>query len=261
MLSKIFKPEHAYDLVRLGGDYDGGYLVEKNSIENSESLITLGLGYEWTFEKDYYKKYKKPITCYDHTVNYSSVKKVSRQALIKGIFKFFKPKHFLRKNFFSNFIKSVFLYRDYKNLFCGEVQHHVVRVGPGTGPGNKGINFSEIIKKNDKLPCYLKVDIEASEYRILDEILNAQNKFTGIAIEFHDVDLHLNQIEKFIKSLDMTLVHLHPMNQALVVNGIPIQIELTFSKNPKKISEEPQIPHPLDMAGNPTFDNIELKFK
>ena len=261
MLPKIFRPEHGYDLIRLGGDYDGGYLVEKNSVESSESLITLGLGYEWTFEKDYYKKYKKPITCYDHTVNYSSVKKVSRQALIRGICNFFKPKYFLKKNFFSNFIKNIFLYKDYKNLFCNEVQHHVVRVGPGTGPGNKNINFSEIIKKNNKLPCYLKVDIEASEYRILDEILNTQNKFMGIAIEFHDVDLHLDKIQMFIKSLDMTLVHIHPMNQALEVNGIPIQIELTFSKNPKKISEEPQIPHRLDMAGNPTFENIELKFK
>ena len=34
-------------------------LVEKNSIENSKSLITLGLGYEWTFEKDYYEFYKR----------------------------------------------------------------------------------------------------------------------------------------------------------------------------------------------------------
>ena len=52
MLPNFLKPKHEYDLIRLGGDYDGGYLVEKNSIENSKSLITLGLGYEWTFEKD-----------------------------------------------------------------------------------------------------------------------------------------------------------------------------------------------------------------
>ena len=54
MLPKYFKPEKEYDLTRLGQDNDGGYLVEKKSIENSKSLITLGLGYDWSFEKDYY---------------------------------------------------------------------------------------------------------------------------------------------------------------------------------------------------------------
>ena len=76
MLPKYFKPEKEYDLTRLGQDNDGGYLVEKKSIENSKSLITLGLGYDWSFEKDYYNFTKNPIFCYDHTVNYSSVKKL-----------------------------------------------------------------------------------------------------------------------------------------------------------------------------------------
>ena len=79
MLPKEFKPKYEYDLIRLGGNFDGGYLVERNSIQNSKSLITLGLGYEWRFEKEYYNLYKKPIDCYDHTVNYSSVKKLSRK--------------------------------------------------------------------------------------------------------------------------------------------------------------------------------------
>ena len=33
--------QNIYDLIRLGGNFDGGYLVE-NSIQNSKSLITLG---------------------------------------------------------------------------------------------------------------------------------------------------------------------------------------------------------------------------
>ena len=106
-----------------------------------------------------------------------------------------------------------------------------------------------------------KIDIETSEYRILDELIENQEKFTGIAIEFHDVDLHLDKILKFITSLNMTLVHIHPMNQALTVNGTPIQIELSFAKNPKKIGENTKIPHPLDMPGDPSFEDIPLKFE
>ena len=37
MLPKIFKPKYEYDLIRLGKDNDGGYLVEKESIFKSKS--------------------------------------------------------------------------------------------------------------------------------------------------------------------------------------------------------------------------------
>ncbi len=261
MLPLVFKPKHEYDLIRLGGNFDGGYLVEKSSIEKSQSLITLGLGYEWRFEKEYKKKFNKPIHCYDHTVNYSTIKKLSRKILLSTLIRIFKPKYLFKKGFFSNQIASIFLYKDYKNLFTGNAFHYTKRVGPGHGPGSEGINLEDILKSDITSPHYLKVDIETSEYRILDEILKYQEKFSGIAIEFHDVDLHLEKIENFIKSLNMTLVHIHPMNQALVVNNIPTQIELTFSKNPVKINDISKLPHRLDMPGNPSFQEIELKFQ
>ena len=261
MLPKEFKPKYEYDLIRLGGNFDGGYLVERNSIQNSKSLITLGLGYEWRFEKEYYNLYKKPIDCYDHTVNYSSVKKLSRKFLASGLIRIFKPKYFTKKNFFKELKEKIFMFKDYKNLFQNDVKHIVKRVGPGFGPGSEGISLKDILKKNDRLPCFIKIDIETSEYRILEELIENQEKFTGIAIEFHDVDLHLDKILKFITSLNMTLVHIHPMNQALTVNGTPIQIELSFAKNPKKIGETSKIPHPLDMPGDPSFEDIPLKFE
>lgn len=261
MLPLTFRPKHEFDLIRLGGDFDGGYLVERNSIERSESLLTLGLGYEWRFEEDYKEKFGKPIHCYDHTVNYSSVKKLSRKILMSSIFRFFKPKYFMKKNFIKDQISSIFIYKDYKKLFQNNVIHITKRVGPGHGPGSSGITLDKILKNGLKAPHYLKVDIETAEYRILDEIVENQNSFSGIAIEFHDVDLHLQKIENFIKSLNMTLVHIHPMNQAIVVNDIPTQVELTFSKDPIVINERYKIPHKLDMPGNPFFNEVELKFQ
>ena len=35
MLPKNFKPKKNYDLIRLGKNNDGGYLVEKNSIKKT----------------------------------------------------------------------------------------------------------------------------------------------------------------------------------------------------------------------------------
>lgn len=259
MLPKCFKPEKEYSLIRLGQDNDGGYLVEKESIENSMSLITLGLGYDWTFEKDYFKYKKNPIFCYDHTINYSAVKKKSRSYIASYLFRIFKPKYLLKKNFTKNLIKNIFLYRDYKKTFSTYAKHVESRIGSG----NRSVSLNQIIEdRNNIMPAFLKIDIEGSEYRIIDQIIAHQNKFTGIAIELHDVDLHLDKIKNFIKNLNMTLVHIHPQNPAFVTDqNIPTQIELTFARNPKSIGPVAKIPHFLDQPANPDFDEIELKFE
>ena len=75
MLPKIFKPENEYDLIRLGQDNDGGYLIEKNSLSEAKSLISFGLSYDWSFEKKFFSIKGCPIHCYDPTIKYSSIKK------------------------------------------------------------------------------------------------------------------------------------------------------------------------------------------
>ena len=44
---KILKPQNNYDLIRIGRDNDGGYLVEKKSLENSLVSCT----YRWSSSK------------------------------------------------------------------------------------------------------------------------------------------------------------------------------------------------------------------
>ena len=56
MIPKYLKPKKEYDLIRLGKDNDGGYLVENGSMNNAKALLTVGLGYDWSFEKDFSQK-------------------------------------------------------------------------------------------------------------------------------------------------------------------------------------------------------------
>ena len=63
MLPKQFKPKHKYNLIRIGRNNDGGYLVEKNSISKSNSLVSFGIGLDWSFEKDFFNYRKIPIHC------------------------------------------------------------------------------------------------------------------------------------------------------------------------------------------------------
>ena len=48
MLPKRFKPAGTFELIRLGGDHDGGYLVDPKSIQESSSLLALGIGRNWS---------------------------------------------------------------------------------------------------------------------------------------------------------------------------------------------------------------------
>ena len=70
MLPQFLNIKKNYELVRFGKDNDGGYLIEKNSILNSEILISVGISWDYSFEEDYLTKINKKVYCYDHTLNF-----------------------------------------------------------------------------------------------------------------------------------------------------------------------------------------------
>lgn len=256
MLPKKFKPKHKYNLIRIGGNNDGGYLVEKDSISKSNSLVSFGIGFNWSFEKDFLNYRKIPIHCYDHTIKYSYIKKFSRNSL----FSLLKTSMW-NSNSFKELQKNIFLYKDYKNFFRGETVHFRSAIGIGF----KRIRLKEIFDRIKYSPIFLKIDIEGSEYRILDEIIELQNFICGLVIEFHDIDLHEDKILNFINNFKLKLVHVHGQNpggvQYLTDLGDPTQLEMTFSNVENFLDINPQIPHNLDQRSDSRFEEIKLFFK
>ena len=98
--------------------------------------------------------------------------------------------------------------------------------------------------------------------RILNQILENENKIMGLVIEFHDIDLHIDKIKSFINKSRLTLVHFHSNNYGDVDNsGNPKLIELTFSKNPSIISKgSPILPNKIDSPNNPFEKDIIVNF-
>ena len=68
-LPKFFAFNHANDLVRIGKDYDGGYLVSKSDIEKSDVLIGLGISDDWSFEEDFLSLKNIEVYAYDASVS------------------------------------------------------------------------------------------------------------------------------------------------------------------------------------------------
>ncbi|MGB3617293.1 MAG: hypothetical protein WBA12_04190 [Catalinimonas sp.] len=250
MLPKIFEPVHRTDLIRLGQKYDGGYLVATNSVMNTERLISLGVQFDWSFERDFRRLKYVPLEAYDHTVT-------PREAaiyLMKGTLN-----TLLEPRRITNLLKRVGAVLDYRFFFRDTARHHLKMVGYDL-PG--GTSLTSIVRQFPGERLFLKVDIEGWEYRILDEIVACADQLEGLAMELHDVDIHHARLEAFVRALPLSLVHVHANNHGGVDGrGDPVVLEMTFSRLPPSTQAEfVPLPHSRDQPNDPTLPEVELQF-
>lgn len=249
-LPKTFFGYSANDLIRLGRDGDGGYLVSKSDVYSSKFLITFGVGDDWSFEEDFISINDVPIFAYDASVNNAYFFK----KFILSIFKISRPRIAI------HWLKTII---SYNRFFSKKNVRHIQKfVGIDTLDGVY-CTFEEVVKDlyvEEKI--FVKIDIEGSEYRLLDELVQYQDKLSGLVIEFHDLDLHLNTVESFIQNFDLSLVHVHANNGSPIrkKDSLPLVIELTFSQS-RQHFEEFILPHRLDQANDKNLPEIELIFE
>jgi hypothetical protein len=239
-LNKIFSPSAKYKLIRLGKNNDGGYLVGENSILQSNYLISFGLDLDWSFEKSFKKK-NINILCFDDKLSYRFILKKILKQIISNFWNInYKDLIFL--------IKKLIEFYNFKKILNFK---------------KKRITYGDVLKITNGIDnIFFKIDIEGSEYRILDELIEIKNKINGIVIEFHDVHLHQVKIQHFIKNIGLELIHIHPNNyQGLDQFGNPYLLELTFEKKPIVLNKKNILPHEHDMKNNPYIDDINLTFQ
>jgi len=68
VLPNFFKPFSSSGLIRIGKDNDGGYLIENNSMLETDMLITLGIDHDWSFEEEFFSITNCVIQSYDGSV-------------------------------------------------------------------------------------------------------------------------------------------------------------------------------------------------
>jgi len=64
-----FNPYRCDDLIRLGRNFDGGYLVSRQDILASDILVSMGINDDWSFEKDFIKLNACGLYAYDASVS------------------------------------------------------------------------------------------------------------------------------------------------------------------------------------------------
>jgi hypothetical protein len=256
MLKNFLKPSHETDLIRFGNNWDGGYLIPKDVVYKTKYLISFGVGYDWSFEKDFNVANKDlKVLCFDHTVN----KRFWYKYTIIAIFDFIRS--FKQR-------KKIFRYFEYKKFFNNINRFHfqkkVVDVARNKSNQISIKNLSKIIKNN----IFLKIDIENDEWRILGQIRYFK-KLLGLVIELHNIDLHSKLLHSFLKKNKyLKIVHIHSNNMGgISCSKDPLVIELTLlninlSKNYKAVKKNiPFKKHKFDFKNDKFRDEIKIKFK
>lgn len=248
-LPKELQPSSCRTLKRIGKDFDGGYVIDSRNIQISDSLIGLGMNDDWSFEEHFTDLHKIPTYIFDGTVGQSRFIK----NLILSIIRIDNISLFL------HWIKTIFKY----HFFFNSTRKHI-RLLVDEIKGKEFISFEDLIKKyfiEEDKKVFLKIDIEGSEYRLLDHLVQISDKISGMVIEFHDVDLHIDKIIKFTNNFSLKLCHVHVNNYGGVNKfDVPLAIECTYSSSSFNNSRDASCPNEIDMPNNPLSQDLQIIF-
>jgi hypothetical protein len=261
------RPIEYVGLERIGAMADGGYVVDGRLIDSATVILSLGLGYEWTFDE--------------------AVRGRNPNAVIIGVDPTIQPSMFTRMYLLSSakvvlygllgrsgkvqkHQRKVNLAQQYARLFRGSIRHIRKMVSAFDGPND--ISFPTLVGMVGAVPnlgLVVKMDIEGSEYDVIPSICERQHLVSMLTAEFHDVTTQPDRFNHGIAQLleHFRIVHIHGNNYAPYSAELdfPDVVEITF------IHKElcPPLCQPstkrypdalLDVPNNPEKDDYELRF-
>jgi hypothetical protein len=266
-----YRPVEVDDLIRLGRDCDGGYVISKRQIEKTDILLSFGISTDWSFEADFEKRKRIKIYAYDYSVSKECKRPEIRDNLGCMIGSFFV----LRRSRVKEYWKKISGIRQELNLLYGYFQkkydRHFIPKYLGDSDSGEYISFDKIFKGlpgAGKLSVFIKMDIEGDEYKALPHLAPYFDKINGLAIEFHG----LNSPEKFEDITELLLnsyyvAHIHANNSCghIINSTLPMLLEITFMhKNMLPGNVRPSTAkYPvkgLDFPNTKTLDDIVLDF-
>lgn len=251
------------DLVRIGNQGDGGFLIPRGLITDCDCLITFGISTEWSF-KQHARSLNKRIKM--HAVDRTS-----------GV--------------------AAFLYSGMRSLTLGDASgkerlrdflvytRHAIRFAKffwkpsirfdrrwiaGVAKTKKDLSISSVLSRIDAdQNVFLKIDIEGAEYQILPSIISSIDErklaVKCLAIEFHDTQERRGEFLALVNALrrHMEIVHLHGNNcVAAALDGFPQVVEITFARIEKHGTKKRKLLPlaDLDSINDPTIPDFELAF-
>ena len=216
-------PIEVDDLIRVGGNSDGGYVLPGALLRDADVLISMGLGYNWQFEKD--ARVLNPairVHVYDHTVSEKLFKReyiAEVAALLTG------------KVGRANVQSRRRRVRDYRAFFGKEATHFRERIHDRQDC--QSVDIPTVFARAGEGRAFVKMDIEGAEYRVLEEVVSYADRILGLAIEFHDIGPLRPVFERTMEVVRQRfeIVHVHANNfTPLYRDGFPEALEITLAR-------------------------------
>jgi hypothetical protein len=229
----------------------------------SKVLVSFGVSKNWSFEEAVIDANPTiTVHSYDHTVSEALFLRMFRATLLRCL---------LRKASAADVRSRLATYRSYKRFFktTSAVRHFKERIFSRVeGPQDVTIDnvFARLDGKGDVV---LKMDIEGTEYRVIDDVLRYAGRISLMIIEFHQTEplrgVFLQKIARIREYFNV--VHLHGNNWAgIAADGVPECLEITFmsrrySAHLYERGYRKQLPlSGLDCPNNPQRPDYDLLF-
>lgn len=265
--TKNLQPIEFKNLIRIGRDNDGGYVIPSEIFKISDGLVSYGINKDWSFEKDFWKSNPNAyIHCYDHSVSFFSLIIFSFKSFFLSIIHFllFDKKRFLKA------FSGLFVIPDYFSFFKEKRVYFKNKIWNNNYGYNLTVEDSLVnIYQAGARNIFLKIDIETAEYVVLKDIFKTSKNIVGMAIEFHKIDVFSEQFNSLIKKIKEKyyIVHIHGNNygKLLKKNNFPEILEITFLKKnyvnrPIKMSQKKYPVIGLDQPNRISKQDYELFF-
>jgi hypothetical protein len=243
---------------RVGRNWDGGYVLESDSLSSVEVTYSYGVGWELSFEKALYSRTHKTIRLFDPTLfDMGNIPTQSKRGL------YWLGRYFAKVVYFKSILVSLPL-RGYGLKFYNE--------GLAKSKNGKYNSFSNHLAEfgDEGKKILLKIDIEGGEYEMFEDekFLKSLDNVVQIAMELHDLEREIGRVEKIVQRLSdrFSVVHFHANNYGYLFESkgkkVPSVIEITFLNNAymkQRVADTESLPvSNLDYPNDPQKPDIEL---
>jgi len=264
----------------VGARHDGGYVVNKRSILQSQYLMSFGVSTDWSFELDFLNR--KPdvtVCCFDYSVS----KGVFRTNMLDALSEILSLRFALltlslnwprmRRKLWA--LKSwTHIYRGFSR-FIAKANVRFDARGISNEKNAQFVTFAEAFQSlsPDEIPensVFVKMDIELSEFRVLPDLLRFEQYINGLAIEFHDLNILWAKFAEIMEQLRIhyEITHIHGNNYSGQIpnSRVPKVLEVTLLKKCLILEEHPvrdNVTYPipqLDFPNNPDEEDYSLVF-
>jgi hypothetical protein len=276
-LEEALTPYKFANKIRIGSNFDGGYILPKETVLKAECLLSFGVSTNIDFEKEMstlnpnlaikmYDPFIGPVEDFKRLAKrmFGKVEPVKRNIQLKKNEQYKAIKKGLLKESISRFFHWVKFYGliSKKNI-------HYQKIGLRNYDDSLFTSFDSIFKNSflrSQKEVVIKMDIEGDEYKVYKDLLKYSSQISVVLLELHEVETYSEEVIKLIEQFRVNglfLIHIHGNNSDVLVEGstIPNTLELSFAKCTEQTTDDNLYPDKnLDAPCNPYWEDYKLSF-